>query len=129
MRTTTFTVFQSSVATSFAGGIYIDIPVDGTIVGIHGSMVGTGNAGAVSHATAELSRLATDQSASAVGRGILFSMASATTAGSSATAANHATGPMAEPIRQGERLYLNFRNAGANWVNHVATVNITVQHQ
>lgn len=126
-RTQTFTLFQSSVATSFAGGVFLDCPVKGNVVAVQFNMSGIGNAANVSEATAELSRVTVDQSGSATGKGIIAAASNTALASNYGAASNLTVSPLAEPVNVGERLYLHFRNAGANWVHHSVTCNITIQ--
>lgn len=122
MRTETLTLINSSVATSFSGGIYVDIPYDCRLVGINFSLVGAANAGASSEMLAECALAPVNQYGGGSGKGILATAANGGTTGYDA--AVNAFVPMDVPMRAGQRVYLSCLNNGANWVRHLSVATL-----
>lgn len=113
MNMQTFTLINTSVATSFSGGIYYDVPANGTLTHVAMSVSGLAAAANPSEAIAELGTATVDQYASGTGKNILATCAVGEESGNMATA--NVVVPLGLKVQAGQRFYLNFKNGQTNW--------------
>lgn len=119
------TTYKLYTAANTDGAVYIDLPISGRIVGIDFVLGLTAGAGGVAAATAELSRVAVNQIATSNPRGVIASAYLQTSAASTGASANVQV-VRDEPIKSGERLYLNTAGAAANVAFFNATAYVTI---
>jgi len=107
---TTYKIY-SAAATD--GAAYIDLPISGKITSVSFSGYMIAGAGGVGVWTPELSRVAINQVAVNNPRGVI-SMVTITTAAASQGKSENFTVFPDEPVKSGERLYLNCANVSNN---------------
>jgi hypothetical protein len=119
---TTYKLFQSGTAD---GTVYIDLPISGRILSVNYSMHLAAGAGGIGVAHVELSRQATNQAIITNPRGVITG-AYVTSAAASQGAACNVTFFPNEPVKSGERLYLNAAGSAANVTTLLACLWITI---
>lgn len=119
---TTFKLY-SSAATD--GAVYIDLPVSGKIVTVSFVMSFQAGAGGAGTFMAELSRQAVNQVTTSNPRGVIAQAAATTAAASQGAQVNSQQYPN-EPVKSGERLYLNCAGGVTNFGAGNATCLITI---
>lgn len=124
-RTQQIALTTSTVATNF-GTQYIDIPVNGTIVGISLTSCCLAGAGQ-SYAYVEVSRQGVDQTGVTNPKGVLHAHSFANPVISASHASATPSPVMYEPVRVGERLYLNAKIVGTNLSSHISVAVISIQ--
>lgn len=118
------TTYKLVSAAASDGVIYIDLPISGKITGLAWAGRLIAGAGGIGAWECELSRVAVAQTAISNPRGVLGSVSFATSAASTGVCANSIQ-PLDEPVKSGERLYLNCASA-SNWSSGLVTVFITI---
>lgn len=118
----TFTLFNSSVATSFSGGIYLDFPTAGRVTHVLFSLEGLSAAAAASEMTSELATGTVDQYSGGSGKNIIAMWCNCGTSGTKI--ASNGVVPVGVQVRAGERWYLNAKNGATNWQDHRASCTI-----
>lgn len=120
---TTYKLYQ---ATATDGAVYIDMPVSGKITSISFTGFLLAGAGGIGVAGAEVSRQASNQFTTSNPRGVIAAVVAATIAASNGTHVQHRF-ETNEPIKAGERLYLNMNPSfAANTATWSMQVFITV---
>jgi len=108
---TTYKLYHAA----FTDGVcYIDLPITGRITQVNFSSTFASGAGGIGTGSAELSRVAVNQMAVNNPRGVIALEIFSTAGASQGITVNHALFPD-EPVKSGERLYLNcaYNNGGA----------------
>jgi len=100
---TTYKLYQSG---STDGAVYIDLPQGGRIVSIVWLIVFTAGAGGIGYAFPELSRQAVNQFTTTNPRGVISGSSVCSSAASTGASSQNTVFPN-EPVKSGERLYLN----------------------
>lgn len=121
--TTTFKLYHGAATDGVA---YVDLPFSGKIVFVQFTAVFVSGAGGAGIANLELSRSPTNQTATNNARGVISEM-SITTSGASATNNQQAHAILEEPVKAGERLYLNCAGGAANVSNLYSKCFVTIQ--
>jgi len=107
---TTYKLYNN---TNSDGTVYLDVPISGRISNVSWSLNLVAGAGGVGVASGELSRSPTNQWATSNPRGVISHCAASSPAASQGGTA-HRTDFMSEPIKAGERLYLNTAGLWSN---------------
>lgn len=118
---TTYKLMSTAVTD---GTAYIDLPISGTVIQIAFAVLFTAGAGGIGYVNPELSRVAINQVGINNPRGVLGSATCATSAASTGAQANSQLHTN-EPVKSGERLYLNCASA-ANMATMYAICYITI---
>ena len=119
---TTFKLYQSGATD---GAVYIDMPISGRITSVNFSIHLTAGAGGIGISNTELSRQAVNQTTTSNPRGVICAAYCSTGAASTASTTNVAFFPN-EPVKSGERLYLNSAGGASNVSALFSSVWITV---
>lgn len=100
---TTYKLFNGAASD---GATYIDLPISGRLVSVAFAIHITAGAGGIAYICPEVSRVAINQFAVTNPRGVI-AQAIATTSAASTGASQNAVQYPDEPVKSGERLYLN----------------------
>lgn len=106
------------------GSTYIDLPISGRLASVTFSLLFIAGAGGVGYCIPEISRVAVNQTSTSNPRGVIAQAVVATTAASTGAKTNVVQYPD-EPVKSGERLYLNCANV-ANAATNYAIVFLTI---
>jgi hypothetical protein len=107
---TTYKLFNGSAND---GATYIDLPISGRLVSVAFAIHLTAGGGGIAYILPEVSRVAINQNSVSNPRGVIAQAACTTGAASTGSAQNAVQYPD-EPVKSGERLYLNCA-AAANY--------------
>lgn len=119
---TTYKLYQASVSD---GAVYIDLPVTGKVTSVAIAATLAAGAGGIGNASMEISRQGTNQCTTSNPRGVLCCAYITTSAASTGSAINARFEPM-EPVKSGERLYLNMAGQSANVSSIFCQVFLTI---
>lgn len=119
------TTFKLYSAAATDGAVYIDLPIGGRLESVSFNAVLTAGAGGIGEIYCEVSRQAVNQVGVNNPRGVIGQLCVATAAASQGKSENGAFFPN-EPVKSGERIYLNCAGGSANVAALKATVFLTI---
>lgn len=108
------------------GVAYMDLPISGRITEVHFACALVAGAGGIGQIHPELSRQAVNQVTVNNPRGVIASCAVVTAAASQGVAVNVSSFPN-EPVKSGERLYLNCLGSASNFSSGNFNCFVTIQ--
>lgn len=120
------TTYKLYSAANTDGVVYIDLPISGRLSAVAWTCALSSGAGGPGGLCPELSRVAVNQVAVSNPRGVISSIRCATAAASQSGAAQRVDFPN-EPVKSGERLYLNCAGGAANFAAIAADVFLTIE--
>lgn len=119
------TTYKLHSSATSDGAVYIDLPISGRVTNVHFDAYLLAGAGGVGVITLELSRVAVNQIATSNPRGVLANCYAVTQAASTG-AQKSADFAIDEPVKSGERLYLNCAGSATNMAGLLADCFITI---
>lgn len=119
------TTYKLYSAATTDGVVYIDLPISGRVSVVNLSLTLSAGAGGVGIASCELSRVAVNQIATSNPRGVVCSRLISTSAASTGASVDTTFWPD-EPVKSGERLYLNCAGSAVNATAATFTAFVTI---